>query len=134
LHDESITLAAWLQHAITLAAWLQHARQFCSAAADRKGLITIRDCRDIVHALYGYDVRSGLVGRKYICTNLIIARLPGFEIDHAGHENVQQLTIALSPQHRRKRFWTECSPGLTSFAPSETNSKKISLGQPKAKS
>jgi hypothetical protein len=35
MHDDSITLAAWLQFP----------RQFWNAAEDRKGLTTIRDCR-----------------------------------------------------------------------------------------
>jgi hypothetical protein len=89
LHDDSITFAAWLQFT----------RQFWSAAEDRKGLTTIRDCRDIVHALYSYHIRSGLIGRKCLCiTNLIVARLPGFEIDHAVHESARQLASDLECQ------------------------------------
>src|SRR5271170_1696160 len=81
LHDDSITLAVWLQYT----------QQFWSAAADRKGLITIRDRREIVHALYSYHVRSGLIGRRCLCiTNLIMAHLAGFKINHAVHESARQ--------------------------------------------
>lgn len=89
LHNDSITLAAWLQYT----------RQFWSAAADRKGLITIRDCREIVHALYSYHVRSGPIGRRCLCiTNLIMAHLAGFEIDHVVYESARQLASNLGCQ------------------------------------
>jgi hypothetical protein len=89
LHDGSITLGVWLQYT----------QQFWSAAADRKGLITIRDRRETVHALYSYHVRSGLIGRGCLCiTNLIMAHLAGFKINHAVHESARQLASDLDCQ------------------------------------
>src|SRR2546429_9738974 len=39
-----------------------------------------------------------------------------------------------SPQPRQKRSWSECLTRSMSFVPNATSSKKVSLGQPKAKS
>jgi hypothetical protein len=74
LHDASITTDQWLRFV----------RRRCRTASGRTGLIAIRDCRDIVHALYSYRVDRDLRIRNRLCiTDLIVAHLPGSQIDAA---------------------------------------------------
>lgn len=74
LHDASITTDQWLRFV----------RRRCRTAAGKAGLIAIRDCRGIVHALFSYRVDSDLRIRKRLCiANLIVAHLPGSQIDAA---------------------------------------------------
>ncbi len=74
LHDASITTDQWLRFV----------RSRCRSPSSRTGMIAIRDRRDIVHALFGYRIDSGLHIRKRLCiTDLIVAHLPGSQIDAA---------------------------------------------------
>jgi hypothetical protein len=74
MHDASISLGVWLRFA----------RPRCRTMAERAGLIGIRDCRGIVHAVFSYRVDLDLHGRKRLCiANLIVAHLPGSRIDDA---------------------------------------------------
>lgn len=74
LHDASITLDKWLRFA----------RRHCRAASGRAGLIAIQDCRGIAHALFSYRVDFDLHSRRRLCVaNLIVAHLPGSQIDEA---------------------------------------------------
>ena len=74
MHDASITLERWLRFV----------RQRCRTITSRTGLIAIRDCRGIVHALFSYRVDSDLNSRRRLCIgNLIVAHLPGSQIDAA---------------------------------------------------
>jgi len=74
LHDASISLDTWLRFA----------QRLCRSAPGRAGLIAIRDCRGIVHALFSYRVDRDLHVRKRLCVaNLIVAHLPGSQIEEA---------------------------------------------------
>lgn len=84
MHDASVTLDKWLRFV----------RPLCSAASGRAGLIAIRDCRGIVHALYSYRVETDLRVQKRLCiANLIVAHMPGSRIDAAviaSAENISE--------------------------------------------
>ena len=70
--------------AITLDTWLGFARRHCRASSERAGLIALRDCRGIIHALFSYRVDLDLQARKRLCVaNLIVAHLPGSPIEQA---------------------------------------------------
>jgi hypothetical protein len=74
MHDSSITLQKWLRFV----------GQRCRTVSGRTGLIAIRDCRGIVHALFSYRVERDLHIRRRLCIgNLIVAHLPGSQIDAA---------------------------------------------------
>lgn len=74
LHDSSVTLDKWLR----FAGWCR------SSAANRRGLIAIRDRRGIVHALFSYRADVDMRLRKRLSVaNLIVAHLPGSRIDSA---------------------------------------------------
>jgi hypothetical protein len=74
MHDASISLERWLRFV----------RRRCRTTSGRTGLIAIRDCRGIVHALFSYRVDSDLRIRRRLCIgNLIVAHLPGSKIDAA---------------------------------------------------
>jgi hypothetical protein len=74
MHDASITLEIWLRFV----------RRRCRTRSGRTGLIAIRDCRGIVHAVFSYRVDSDLRIRRRLCIgNLIVAHLPGSAIDAA---------------------------------------------------
>jgi hypothetical protein len=74
LHDASITTDQWLRFV----------RRRSRTVAGKAGLIAIRDCRGIVHALFSYRVDRDLRVRKRLCiANLIVAHLPGSQIDAA---------------------------------------------------
>jgi hypothetical protein len=89
MHDASISLAIWLRFA----------RQRCRTTAERAGLIGIRDCRGIVHAVFSYRVDLDLHGRKRLCIgNLIVAHLPGSRIDDAVATSTAELSIRFGCQ------------------------------------
>ncbi len=74
LHDASITLEEWLRFA----------RRRCRGPSDPSGLIAVRDCRGLVHAVFGYRVDIDLRARKRLClNNLVVARMPSSSIDEA---------------------------------------------------
>jgi hypothetical protein len=86
LHDASITLDAWLDFV----------RQRIGSTSERGGLIVIRDRRDIVHALFAYRVDNDLRGRNQLCiAQLIVAHLPGSQIDHAVVASTSKVAAAL---------------------------------------
>jgi hypothetical protein len=69
---------------ISLQKWLVFARRRCRARSGRSGLIAIRDCRGITHAVFSYRTEFDIRARKRLCiSNLIIAHLPGSGIDDA---------------------------------------------------
>jgi hypothetical protein len=83
LHDASITLEKWLHFA----------RRHCGTVYKRAGLIAIRDCRGIVHALFSYRVDFDLHNRKRLCVaNLIVAHMPGSQIDEAVAASTQNVS------------------------------------------
>ena len=85
LHDASITTEQWLSFV----------RRHGHAAAE-SGLIALRDCRGIVHALFRYRVDSDLRVRKRLCiTDLIVAHLPGVEIDAAVAASARRVSAEL---------------------------------------
>jgi hypothetical protein len=82
MHDASISLGIWLRFA----------RRRGRTTAARAGLIGIRDCRGIVHAVFSYRVDRDLHGRKRLCiANLIVAHLPGSQIDRAVYTSIEHL-------------------------------------------
>jgi hypothetical protein len=86
LHDASITTDQWLRFV----------RQRCLAAAGESGLIAIRDCRGIVHALFSYRVDNDMRLRRRLCiTDLFVAHLPGSDIDAAVAESARDVSEEL---------------------------------------
>jgi hypothetical protein len=86
LHDASVTLDQWLRFV----------RRHCGPAQQRAGLIAIRDCRSIVHALFSYRVDSDLHNRKRLCVaNLIVAHIPGSQIDEAVAASTRNISNEL---------------------------------------
>jgi hypothetical protein len=89
MHDASITLEGWLRFV----------RQRCRATSGRTGLIAIRDCRGIVHALFSYRVDSDLRIRRRLCIgNLIVAHLPGSQIDAAVAASAESVSARFDCQ------------------------------------
>jgi hypothetical protein len=89
MHDASISLAIWQRFA----------RRRGRTAVDRAGLIGIRDCRGIVHAVFSYRVDLDLHSRKRLCiANLIVAHLPGSRIDDAVTASTAELSIQFGCQ------------------------------------
>ena len=85
LHDASITTEQWLSFV------RRHGH-----TAGESGLIAIRDCRGIVHALFRYRVDSDLRVQRRLCiTDLIVAHLPGVEIDAAVAASARRVSAAL---------------------------------------
>ncbi len=90
LHDASITLEKWLGFV----------RRRGGNASGRTGLIAIRDCRGIIHALYSYRVDIDLRIRKRLCIgNLIVAHLPGSHIDDAVAASTGKIAARLGCQN-----------------------------------
>jgi hypothetical protein len=86
LHDASVTLDKWRRFA----------RRHIGTACKRSGLITIRDCRGIVHALFSYRVEFDLHNRRRLCvTNLIVAHVPGSRIDDAVAASTRSVSVQL---------------------------------------
>lgn len=89
LHDASVTLGAWLRFV----------RRRLRGTSRRGGLMEIRDCRGIVHALFAYRVDRDLrAGRRLCVTDLIVAHLPGSQIDHAVAASADQVAASLGCQ------------------------------------
>jgi hypothetical protein len=89
MHDSSITLQKWLRFVA----------QRCRAASGRAGLIAIRDCRGIVHALFSYRIDSDLQIRRRLCIgNLIVAHLPGSQIDAAVAASAERVSAQFDCQ------------------------------------
>ena len=85
LHDASITTEQWLSFV----------RRHCHAAGE-SGLIAIRDCRGIVHALFRYRVDDDLRVQRRLCiTDLIVAHVPGVEIDAAVTASAKRVSAEL---------------------------------------
>lgn len=81
---------------ITLNKWLAFARRRSKSASGRSGLIAIRDCRGIVHAVYSYRTDIDLRARKRLCIgHLIVAHLPGSGIDDAVAASTGEIAAKL---------------------------------------
>lgn len=81
LHDASVTLDAWLEFV----------RRRVDIGTDDTGLIIIRDSQNIVHALFAYRVDLDLKGDRQLCiAQLIVAQIPGSQIDQAVIASTQQ--------------------------------------------
>ena len=87
----------WLHDAsITTDHWLRFVRQRCLAVAGESGVIAIRDCRGIVHALFSYRVDSDMRLRRRLCiTDLFVAHLPGSDIDAAIEASAREVSAEL---------------------------------------
>jgi hypothetical protein len=84
---------------ITLQKWLVFARRRSRARAGGSGLIAIRDCRGIIHAVFGYRTDIDLNARKRLCIgHLIVAHLPGSGIDDAVAVSASRLAAKLGCQ------------------------------------
>jgi hypothetical protein len=89
MHDASITLQKWLRFV----------EQRCRTASGRSGLIAIRDCRGIVHALFSYRIERDLrIGRRLCIGNLIVAHLPGSQIDAAVAASAESVSAQFDCQ------------------------------------
>lgn len=107
LHDASVTMEKWLRFV----------RRRCRGTSGQSGLMVIGDCRGISHALFSYRVDTDLRSRKRLCVaDLIVAHLPGTQIDGVVQESAGQLAAALGcqtisiAQPFRPRFEAECAP------------------------
>ena len=81
---------------VTLDKWLRFARRHCRTTADRGGLVVLRDCRGIVHALFSYRVDLDLHNRRRLCVaNLIVAHLPGSQIEEAIAASTKNISAEL---------------------------------------
>ncbi len=79
--------------------WLRFVRQRCLAVAGESGVIAIRDCRGIVHALFSYRVDSDMRLRRRLCiTDLFVAHLPGSDIDAAVAASARDVSEELDCQ------------------------------------
>jgi hypothetical protein len=84
---------------ITLQKWLVFARRRCRATSDRSGLMAIRDCRGIIHAVFSYRTDIDLRTRRRLCiSNLIVAHLPGSGIDDAVAASTARIAAKLGCQ------------------------------------
>jgi hypothetical protein len=89
LHDASISLEKWLGFV----------RRRCRTGSEQAGLIAIRDSRGIVHALFSYRVERDLRIRKRLCiANLIVAHLPGSQIDAAVAASAERVSAQFDCQ------------------------------------
>jgi hypothetical protein len=89
LHDASITTEQWQRFV----------RQRCLAVAGESGVIAIRDCRGIVHALFSYRVDNDMRLRRRLCiTDLFVAHLPGSDIDAAVAASARNVSAELDCQ------------------------------------
>jgi hypothetical protein len=77
---------------ITTDQWLQFVRQRCDNT-ELGGLIAIRDCRGVIHALFSYRIESDLRVRRRLCIGeLFVAHLPGSGIDAAIASSASELS------------------------------------------
>ncbi|MGO4714796.1 hypothetical protein [Bradyrhizobium sp. 2TAF24] len=84
LHDASVSLADWLQYA----------RKRGRGGAAEGGVMTIRDCRGIIHALFSYRVDVDLRARRRLCIgDMIVAYLPGRLIDEAIAASAREIAV-----------------------------------------
>ena len=94
LHDASVSLSEWLNFA----------RRRCRQPAGRTGMISIRDRRGIIHAVFVYRIDIDLHARKQLClNNLVVARMPGSTIDDA----ILSSANALAARHACKSISLE---------------------------
>lgn len=106
LHDASVSLDKWLRFV----------RRHCDPTQQRGGLIAIRDCRGIVHALFSYRVDFDLHNRKRLCVaNLIVAHIPGSKIEEAVATSTRNIqaelgchTICAEQPFRPATPWKRC--------------------------
>lgn len=85
LHDASVTLDAWLDFV----------RRRTDGSEDN-GLIVIRDRARIVHALFAYRVDFDIKGQRQLCiAQLIVAQIPGSQIDQAVVASTRQMAARL---------------------------------------
>jgi hypothetical protein len=81
---------------ITLPGWLAFARRRYRAKSGRSGLVALRDCRGIVHAVFSYRTDVDLRARKRLCiSHLIVAHLPGSGIDEAVAASARKIASTL---------------------------------------
>ena len=81
---------------ISLSNWLVFARRRSKSASGRSGLIAIRDCRGIVHAVFSYRTDIDLCAHRRLCiSHLIVAHLPGSAIDDAIAASTGQIAAKL---------------------------------------
>ena len=86
MHDASISREIWLSFV----------GLYDGMAADTSGLMVIRDSRDIIHALFSYRIDVDLHLRKRLCIgNLVVAHIPGSQIDAAVADSSGTLAAAL---------------------------------------
>jgi len=81
---------------VTLRDWLAFARRWGRRRRDQGGLMAVRDRRGILHALYSYTVERNI--RHDPClriSDLIVARLPGADLDSAILFGIQELAEQL---------------------------------------
>lgn len=108
LHDASVTLDAWLDFV----------RRRTDADSGDNGLIVIRDRRDIVHALFAYRVDLDLRGCNQLCiAQLIVAQIPGSQIDHAVVASTSQVAASLGCPSIVIEQPFQLMPGVTSRTP-----------------
>lgn len=89
MHDASISQEKWLRFA----------GRYEGIASDTSGLMVIRDSRGIIHALFSYRTDLDLHLRKRLCIgNLVVAHIPGSQIDEAVAECSGNLAAALACQ------------------------------------
>ena len=86
LHDASVSLPVWLQFA----------RRISRTSPAKAGLIIIRDCRNIIHALFSYRVGVDLhMRRRLSVDHLIVAHTPGSQIENAIVTSTSALAASL---------------------------------------
>lgn len=86
MHDASITTGQWLRFV----------RRRSRAGSGQGGLIAIRDCRGIVHAMFSYRVDIDLRTHKRLCiADLIVAHLPGSRIEDAVLASARDVSAQL---------------------------------------
>ena len=84
---------------MTLQNWMGIVRRYTALKTERAGLIAIRDCRGIVHAVYSYRVDRDLRVRKRLCiSDLIVAHLPGSQIETAVTASARMMSSELDCQ------------------------------------
>lgn len=77
---------------VALQDWLAFARRLARRKPEQNGLMTVRDRRGVMHALFAYAVEQDR--RSNAClrvTDLIVGRLPGAEVNEKVLSGVQEL-------------------------------------------
>lgn len=84
---------------VSLEDWLRFVRRISRGTSGNTGLIAIRDCRSIVHALFSYRVDFDMRARKRLCiTHLVVAHLAGSAIDAAIAASADDIAANLGCQ------------------------------------